>query len=393
MTAETKTQALVTTAGGPKALVFSEQDLTLLRDTLTNNADQSKRISLQEFQLFTIVCQSTGLNPFARQIYAVKRGGRMVIQTGIDGFRLIAQRSGEYAGQEGPYWCGPDGKWRDVWLEREPPAAAKVGILREGFTKPLWGVARWQSYSQSFGGKLSDTWASMPDVMLAKCAEALALRKAFPQELSSLYADEEMQHLDRRGRARRPAGVIAAEAQELPPATDEELTGPPMNDKQRVAIRAGLGERFPGDELGQAAWMADIEPAAVTDGEVHLSGLSQDQASRILDALNDERAADVPTEAAAAPPPPPSQASRPTPPQGTTVVAPSLKALQKEALDALARYKRACGEAAYLDFVQNRVHDAALAEGGAKGVRSTLFTKAECDLIIADVAALVEAPA
>ena len=167
--------------GAITQLRFSRDQLDLLKKTYAKDTTDN------EFSLFCEVAQRTGLNPFARQIYAVKRQGQMTIQTGIDGYRLIAQRTGEYAGQRGPQWCGPDGEWRDVWLSSDHPSAARVGVLRHGFLEPVWGVARWDSYAQ----QQSPTWKSMPDVMIAKCAEALALRKAFPQELSGLYTEVE----------------------------------------------------------------------------------------------------------------------------------------------------------------------------------------------------------
>lgn len=156
-----------------------------------------------EFEHFIETCATRGLNPLAKQIYCVMRkqkdqvSGKWVmkptIQTSIDGYRLIAQRTGEYRGQVGPHWCGSDGVWREVWLDEAPPAAARVGVIRQGFSEPLYGVARWSSYVQTTNdGQTTKFWRAMPDVMLAKVAESLALRKAFPEELSGLYTSEEM---------------------------------------------------------------------------------------------------------------------------------------------------------------------------------------------------------
>ena len=183
---------------------FTEDRIQLLKRTMADG-----KMTDDELALFIEVAKRTGLDPFRKQIYAFLRGDKLTIQTGIDGFRAIAERSGKYEGQLGPFWCGEDGKWVDVWLTSKPPVAAKVGILRKGFREPIWGVARFGAYAQK------NLWLTMGEVMIAKVAEALGIRKAFPEDASQVYIEEEMEQADSptNGDAMRSAVIDRAERQ------------------------------------------------------------------------------------------------------------------------------------------------------------------------------------
>ena len=213
----------MTTALATRADLSGDQ-VGLIKRTIARGATDD------ELQMFTAICNRTGLDPFSGQIYMFKSSAMVdgsyqdVMKTGvgIDGFRLIAQRSNEYQGQEGPFWCGDDGVWKDVWLSSTAlPSAAKVGVNRLGFKQTLFSVATWPSYARrKRNGDLMHVWKEKPDVMIAKCAEALALRKAFPQELSGLYTKEEMD-------------AMVVGATEEPPAPPED----PITSDQRDEIK------------------------------------------------------------------------------------------------------------------------------------------------------------
>lgn len=177
---------------------LSAQEIELVKRNIAKDASDN------ELKLFLQICNRTGLDPFARQIFFVKRGGVGQTTLSIDGFRLVAERTGRYEGQLGPFWCGSDGEWKDVWIANEPPVAAKVGVFRSNFREPLYAVANFSAYNAG-----SPIWRKMPALMLAKCAESLALRRAFPMELSGLYTTDEMEQAQADAPVERPAQPTA----------------------------------------------------------------------------------------------------------------------------------------------------------------------------------------
>jgi phage recombination protein Bet len=185
-----------------------------------------------DLQVFLHVSQRTGLDPFARQIYMIPRKERgkngepdtikWTIQTGIDGFRLIAEKHPQYAGTLDPEWCGEDGVWRETWTDRKPPAMARVKVLRHDRAHPISLPVRFSEFCATFSnGDLQGQWRTKPAHMIGKVAEAAALRKAFPQDLSGLMTDDEAARgdLDRGEAPARTTGVVAGAV------TADELTG------------------------------------------------------------------------------------------------------------------------------------------------------------------------
>lgn len=215
------------------------------------------------------ICQTTGLDPFKRQIHLIERQGKFTPQTSIDGFRIIRDRSKVYDGDE-TFWCGEDGAWVDAWLRSEPPTACKFVLYVKGRSKPVTAVARWSEYVQTKrDGSVTSMWSRMSAHMLAKVAEALAIRKAFPDDTGGLYTDDEMMQADvihddgsaspRGGRERSP-GLL-----------DVGLEVPPEPRREEPPQSGGVGS-FMDDPGVEDAVLVEDEP--VSPPEAHATGSS-----------------------------------------------------------------------------------------------------------------------
>lgn len=159
----------------------TNEKVALLKRTL------GKDLTDNELELFSYVCKHSGLDPFLKQIYPVKRKNKgvdvMVIQVGIDGLRSIAERTGNYA----------PGKENTYTYDKEAKLVSATAFIKKRTADGTWhdvsATAYWNEYRPSIP---SHFWDNMPHVMLGKCAEALAIRRAFPAQTAKLYTPEEM---------------------------------------------------------------------------------------------------------------------------------------------------------------------------------------------------------
>jgi phage recombination protein Bet len=270
---------------------FTREQVELVKRTIALGATDD------ELTLFLNVCQRTGLDPFARQAFAIKRWNQdlgrdvMSFQTSIDGYRLIADRACRERGWVrteppggGTEWAELHGKtdvrWVDAWLHADTPLAARytVHIVTPRQTTEFSAVARFDSYAQrKRDGTLTRMWAAMPDLMIAKCAEALALRKAFPQELSGIYTTDEMaQAWSGEPEQDAPYGVPIDRRWKLAHAKKRlvdlvlfhaEARGLTLDKPAATTIAGGLWERLEPEERTDDAVLTEGRLIALVDAQ------------------------------------------------------------------------------------------------------------------------------
>lgn len=207
-------------AAQSKQQIYTLEQIELIKNTVAKGATDD------ELKLFLVVAARTGLDPFTRQIHFVKRGSQAVHQTGIDGYRAIAERTKTLAGIDDAIYN----------TESEPhPNKATVTVYRliDGQRIAFTASARWSEYVPNAG--LDFMWQKMPYLMLGKVAEALALRKAFPNDLSGLYTHEEMAQVGDNGIPQNPAT-----AQPTPPSIAPSVPLCPDHNKPMRQNSRGL---------------------------------------------------------------------------------------------------------------------------------------------------------
>jgi len=160
----------------PSAPTITPEQLTLIKNTIAKDATPD------ELQLFFYDNARRGVHPLDRLLHFTKRSGRYTPVTSIDFMRMRAHATGACAGIDDPMFSG---------VPMNPDFAAHITVYRlvQGQRCAFSATARWREYRPEANDFM---WRKMPHTMLGKCAEALALRKAFPQELAGLYESSEL---------------------------------------------------------------------------------------------------------------------------------------------------------------------------------------------------------
>lgn len=259
---------------------YTAEQLQILRQ-------QNHTLTDEEFAYLVEVSKASGLNLFQRQLHGLKRGGRLAIQTAIDGYRLIAARTGIHAGTSDATFQTDD---------RGFPVAASVTVcklLQNGAIAQFVATARWTEYAQGN----SSMWQKMPFLMLSKCAESLALRKAFPGELSGIYTAEEMMQAEQmevvphNQPVQVQPKVEAKQAQQLQEFIEEQALvvevkpeGKTITAKQ-LAMISGLWRKVFGDPKDPLAEKAIREHLVLITGKDSRKDLTVAEAGELIESL------------------------------------------------------------------------------------------------------------
>ncbi len=244
---------------------WNAEQVQLIKNTVAKGATDD------ELKLFLYTAKRTGLDPLTKQIHFVKRGFQMTVQTGIDGYRAIAERTGQLGGIDDAVYDTDNSD--DPLVEHPNKASVTVYRFVNGQRVSFTASARWTEYAPN--DKMGFMWKKMPYLMLGKCAEALALRKAFPNDLTGLYTNEEMQQADSPVET-QPKPSYTSKSQE--PEVQEEY-------KDIMQVAKELGDRIVPEEIvSTPEEIKIVAPKKISDKAkiTHLCGLLN------IDVANDD---------------------------------------------------------------------------------------------------------
>lgn len=215
---------------------FDQGKIELIKRTVARGATND------ELELFLHQAARMGLDPLAKQIvfqkFNTKAGPQVAFITSIDGYRIIADRTGRYAGNDEPAFDGTKAYYDVTVPER---ASVTVWKMVSGQRVPFTSTAHWNEYCPS--PPKDHMWKRMPHVMLAKCAEAAALRKAFPADLSGVYTRDEMEQAEDGQATLPPGGMVGANS--LPEPRRPELEASDAPEGETEPATAGNGAHEP----------------------------------------------------------------------------------------------------------------------------------------------------
>ncbi|MGH7639480.1 MAG: phage recombination protein Bet [Candidatus Dormibacteria bacterium] len=278
---------------------LTRDQFTLLKRTLGN-----VEMSDDEFTLFMVEAARLGLDPVTHQIvpvmfYSAKRQRQeMTIIITITGMRSLCQRTGKEDGTDGPEFTEDGLNWTKLWMDDDSqPKAARFTIYRKGMAHPYEGVAKWSEFvKKDRSGRVERFWRDMPQHMLGKCAEAVARRMAFSDELQGVYVAEEFGGTtpEQAVEAVKSRGVGTA-----PPAAQAALPAPrPVEPEPRIAAMVAQlynslerASRPPIDYL-QAVGKQEGRGAQVRD-LIAAHRLAHDQCEHVTDEMREVAVASV----------------------------------------------------------------------------------------------------
>lgn len=207
---------------------------------------------LEQVIIFAKVCREHGLSPFTKEIYLVNYGGKYTTQTGIDGFRRRANETGQHLGTDDPKFdLKGDGSYKtafDLKAENKLPQTCTVTVHR-AIGNQKASFTHTAVFSEFSSGK--NKWQSMPFQMIAKVAEAFALRKGFSDKLTGLSIPEEQ--------------VAYEDTQAIPTETNGTISKEGFLEeiKAQIAQYNNVADLYRFYKQNAAAWSGDEEITAI----------------------------------------------------------------------------------------------------------------------------------